>query len=171
MDCRDHILAWHLYPSGGNGLDGRLAIDEIGALLGAVRLAWVLSVRGKGVSDPMPPPWVREQRALRDYFSQLGPYRDLNPSDEETDEEAAERLCDLPLDHSALVRDFLLAVLPECGWEGLAIEEPSEADEDTGIECLGSISWWSADPKGVTEKLRTKLLNMLTKAEPMAGGA
>jgi hypothetical protein len=148
-----------------------LADEEIEALLGAVRLAWIRSVRAKETQGPVPPSWISEEPALRDYFLALGPLRDLNLDDEEPDEEAADRLRELPWDHSALVRDFLVKVLPGCGWEGLATEVPSEADEDTGMECLGAKQWWSADPKGVTERLRARVITMLAKAEATSGEA
>ena len=166
-ECYDHLLASFLFPSMGTGFDGGALekVEEIETILKTARLAWVTSIKAYGV--PVPPEWIAKSPLLTNYFYAFGPFDDFKLDADETDVEAAESLTDLAWDHSQLVRDFLAAVLPECGWEGReTLIHGHDDDGDFPIECLSRLDWSALDSTNITEMLRAMLGVMLRNGEP-----
>jgi hypothetical protein len=164
-ECQLHLLArFDVQGDGefGVGLAGGALCEasEIATVLERARLAWVQSMRATG--KPEVPPWIMQERGLRDYFDALG---GIDVEKYHGDEDAVHDLkaeTEMEIWHAR--EDFLWEALHKCGWFG----EKTEEQFDVPLLSTRCLSWWAFKPAEIVTKFRAKLRMILLEVNSTA---
>jgi hypothetical protein len=132
-------------------------VDEIANLLGAIRLARVVTWKNGGSSAP-PPRWIQARPELADHFQALGS-DGFDLSEYAGPEEAADFLPASTRHHGHKVRSLLQSLLIDCGWKDITTED----EDDVPLASSDYALWWDSNPQAVANAL-AKLIREILKA-------